>query len=182
MYQTALGKFGEPRTIVSHFHLHEGDVIADFGAGSGHYMKPLANAVGKSGSVYLCEIQKNLVEALGNKKREERIANAHPLWCDMEAQNGIKLKDGALDAGLVSNVLFQFVNKQEGLREIARTIHTGGKLFVIDWSDSFGNLGPRPQDVVTESQAQKLVLEAGFTYDHSFPAGDHHYGLVFRKQ
>ena len=118
MYPKTFGKFIDPRVVVSHFHLREGDTIADFGAGSGHYMKPLSEAVGQSGKVYLCEIQKNLVETLGNMVHESRLRNIRTLWCDLEVPQGIKISDGALDAGLLSNTLFQFANKQAGLTEI----------------------------------------------------------------
>jgi len=182
MYPTTFGKFVEPATVASHFHLREGDKVADFGAGSGHYMKPLSLAVGKSGAVYLCEIQKNLVDALGVKAREQHLVNVHPVWCDFEAPNGIKLSDGTLDAGLLSNTLFQLTNKEASLREIARVIRSGGKIFIVDWTDSFGGMGPTPELVIVEEEAKKLAEGTGFTFEHTFPAGDHHYGLIMRKQ
>lgn len=181
MYPTALGRFADPAMIVSHFHLRGGDTVADFGAGSGHYMKPLSLVVGASGKVYLTEIQKNLVEALGNKKSEARLSNVYPLWCDIEAKNGTKLGDASLDAGILSNTLFQFAHKEHALTEIHRVLRPGAKLFVIDWSESFGNLGPRPEDVVHEADAKSLITARGFSFERTFPVGDHHYGLAFRK-
>ncbi len=181
MYPKTFGKFIEPRVVVSHFHLREGDSIADFGAGSGHYMKPLSEVVGQSGKVYLCEIQKNIVETLGIMIHEARLRNVRTLWCDLEAPHGIKLQNGTLDAGLLSNTLFQFSDKRAGLTEIARTIRKGGKLFVIDWSDSFGGLGPRRDQLVSENDARTLVESIGFSIERTFPAGDHHYGLACRK-
>lgn len=181
MYPATFGKFVDPKIASSHFHLQEGDVVADFGAGSGHYMKPLAHAVGTAGKVYLCEIQKELVDALGVTAREQRLSNVFPLWCDIEALGGIKLSDGVLNAGLLSNVLFQFTNKESALREIARVMKKGGKLIVIDWTDSFGGLGPQSGAVVTEMDARKMLELAGFSYERTFPAGDHHYGIVYRK-
>ncbi len=181
MYPTTFGKFADPSIIASHFHLHEGDSVADFGAGSGHFMKPLAQAVGSGGRVYLCEIQRNLVDALTVRAHELHLTNVHPLWCDFESPNGTKLKEGTLDAGVLSNTLFQILDKEVALAEIARTLRKGGKLFIIDWTDSFGGLGPKPDHVVTEDRARSLVEGAGFTIDHSFPAGDHHYGLACRK-
>ena len=67
MAETLLGlkRFVDPNTVVSHFHIREGDVIADFGAGSGFYIEILARKVGTSGKVYACEIQKELVEKIG---------------------------------------------------------------------------------------------------------------------
>ncbi len=181
MYTPTIGKFAEPRIVCSHFHLREGDSIADFGAGSGHYMKPLSEAVGKSGKVYLCEIQKALVEGLGIKAREQHLLNVHPVWCDFETIGGTKLKDGTLDAGLISNTLFQATDKEIALKEVARVLRKGGKLFIIDWTDSFGGLGPQPGHVVREEDAKVLAQSVGFTFDRSFPAGEHHYGLAFRR-
>ncbi len=181
MYQDVKGSFADPTAIVSHFHLREGDTVADFGAGAGHYMMPLSHVVGKSGVVYLCEIQKNLVEALGNQARDQHITNVRPLWCDLERLGGIKMQDGLLDAGVLSNVLFQLHDKESALREIWRVLRKGGKLFVIDWTDSFNGLGPRSQDVVTEKQAEALLIRAGFSVERTFPSGDHHYGIACRK-
>ena len=182
MYPTTFGKFVDPSTVVTHFHLREGDTVADFGAGSGHYMSLLSVAVGQEGAVYLCEIQKELVNALLNKSRDERLTNVHPLWCDIEAENGIKLKNDALDAGVLSNTLFQFTDKVDALKEIARVMRKGGKLFIIDWTDSFGGLGPQTSAVVTPEMAKVLIEQAGFTFEHEFPTGDHHYGLLCRKK
>lgn len=182
MYPTMSGRFVEPGAVVTHFHLREGDKVADFGAGSGHYMKPLAEAVGQSGAVYLCEIQKNLVDALGIRAGEEHLQNVHPIWCDFEASGGVKLADGTLDAGLLSNTLFQLTNRDASLQEVARTIRKGGKLFIIDWTDSFGGMGPDSEHVVSEEQARALAERAGFAFEQSFPTGEHHYGLAFRKQ
>lgn len=182
MYPKTTGKFVDPNTVTSHFHLREGDVVADFGAGSGHFMRPLAQGVGKSGMVYMVEVQKGLVEALGVRARELMLSNIRTLWCDFETQGGTKLKDGLLDVGLLSNTLFQLSDKETALKEIARVLRKGAKLFVIDWSDSFGGLGPRPSDVMSEVNAKAFIVQHGFSFEHSFPAGDHHYGLAFRKE
>lgn len=175
------GTFANPEKITTHFHLREGDVIADLGAGSGQYMKPLSDAVGKSGKVYLCEIQKPLVESLGNRAQELRLSNVRTLWADLEHPDGVKVRDQELDAALLSNVLFQIEDKNAAISEIMRILRPGGKLFIIDWTDSFGGLGPRALDVVSEASTRSLFERAGFTFLSDFPAGDHHYGMTFRK-
>ncbi|MCF7815577.1 MAG: methyltransferase domain-containing protein [Candidatus Pacebacteria bacterium] len=181
MYPATFGKFIEPTTLCSHFHLREGDSVVDFGAGSGHFIKPLADLVGKSGSVYLCEIQKTLVDALGIKAQELQLSNVHPIWCDLEAVGGTKINDGSLDAGILVNTLFQLEEKNIALSEMARVLRKGGKLFIIDWTDSFGGLGPHQGSVVSESDAKTLAESCGFSFERSFPAGDHHYGIGLRK-
>lgn len=175
------GRFIEPATVATHFHLREGDAVADFGAGVGDYLKSLSAAVGKSGKVYAFEIQKNLIDTIHSLMHRERLINVYPLWSDLESLGGTKLADAVLDAGLLANTLFQLENKEVALQEIARVIRKGGKLFVIDWTDSFGGMGPHAQDVLREPQARALIEKAGFVFERSYPAGDHHYGLAFRR-
>jgi ubiquinone/menaquinone biosynthesis C-methylase UbiE len=176
-----LGQFVEPRVVVSHFHLHEGDKVADFGAGAGFYSELLSRLVGPHGRVFAVEIQKDLVEKIGDLARKKGLHNIDPKWADIEADGGVPIADGVVDAALMANTLFQIEDKGTALREVYRTLRPGGKFFVIDWTDSFGGLGPHMSQVVTEYDARAHAEAAGFTYERSFGAGDHHYGLAFRK-
>jgi ubiquinone/menaquinone biosynthesis C-methylase UbiE len=176
-----LKRFVEPSVVASHFHLTEGDVVADFGAGSGYFLRALSGAVGSSGIVYACEIQKQLVEALGRVAEEQHLPNIRPLWSDLEEIGGIPLGDSTLDTGLLINTLFQLENKPTALAEMARLHKPGATFFIIDWTESFAGLGPHPSAVVTEADARALAEAAGFSFARSFDAGDHHYGIALRK-
>jgi ubiquinone/menaquinone biosynthesis C-methylase UbiE len=183
MPSTLLGnkRFVDPSTVVTHFHIREGDVVADFGAGSGYYIEPLARLVGQTGKVYACEIQRELVNTIGTLVRSKGLHGVTPLWCDLETIGGSKIADGALDVGLMINVLFQLEDKETALAEVARTVRSGGKFFLIDWTDSFGGLGPHPDQVLSGDTARALIEGKGFVYERTFDAGDHHYGLAFRR-
>lgn len=175
-------RFANPKITSTHFHLHYGDTVADFGAGSGHFMVPLSEMVGREGTVYLCEIQRPLVDALDIYARDAHLTNIKILWGDIEILGGTKIQDGILDAGVMSNVLFQLSDRETAFKEVARVIRKGGKLFIIDWSESFGGLGPPPDMVFAENNARQFAEKSGFTFERSFPAGEHHYGIAFRKQ
>ncbi len=174
-------RFVQPEVVITHFHLREGDTVADFGAGSGYFLKPLSLAVGKEGLVYACEIQKNLVDTLDALATKENLSNVRPVWCDFEKLSGSKLDDGSLDAVLLVNTFFQVENHNTAIEEIKRVLRSGGKAIIIDWTESFGGLGQQPSDVVEQSEAERLFNENGFTTETSFDAGDHHYGVIFRK-
>jgi len=174
-------KFVIPEVVSTHFHLHEGDKVADFGAGSGFFMKVLSQAVGPEGRVYACEIQKNLVTKIGDLAHTQGLHNIDTLWCDLEANNGSKLPSDELDAGILVNTLFQIEDRPAALREIGRTIRSGGKLLVVDWTDTVPGLGPTPDHLITADDCTALLESHGFVLDHDFPAGEHHYGLAFRK-
>lgn len=172
--------FVVPEVVVSHFHLKDGDVVADFGAGSGHFLRALAKRVG-TGRVYACEIQKILVEKISYQVQTLGLTNVYPLWCDLEEPTGIKIQEGALDAAILVNTLFQIEDKEAAIQEMGRTIRSGGSLFVIDWTDSSGGLGPRQDHLVSALEATALCESNNFILERHFPAGSHHYGLAFRK-
>jgi ubiquinone/menaquinone biosynthesis C-methylase UbiE len=175
------GRFVDPHTVSTHFHIKEGDTVADLGAGSGYFMEILAKLVGVEGTVYACEIQKDLSVKLGEIARSKGLAQVSPLWSDIEELGGSKIPDGVLDVAIMVNTFFQFEDKTGALQEVSRTLRSGGKLFIIDWSESFGGLGPQPGQVVSEQEAKALAEQQAFMYERSFDAGDHHYGLALRK-
>jgi ubiquinone/menaquinone biosynthesis C-methylase UbiE len=175
------GKFVVPEIVSTHFHLKEGDKVADFGAGAGFFLKTLAEAVGPTGKVYACEIQKVLVERLGDYARLQGLSTVVPLWCDLEEMNGIKIQDNLLDAAIIVNTLFQIKLKNVMLEEARRTLRSGGVLHIIDWSESFGGLGPVQADVITKESAINLCEAQGFVFEREFEAGAHHYGFTVRK-
>jgi ubiquinone/menaquinone biosynthesis C-methylase UbiE len=178
---TLPGQFVVPEVVTTQFHLKEGDKVADLGAGSGFFLKPLSTAVGPSGTVYACEIQKALVEKLGDIARLQGIGNVVTLWCDLEEMGGIKLPNDTLDAAILVNTLFQFGLKEVALDEIRRVLRPGGVLHIIDWSESFGGIGPQPKDVITKETAITLCEARRFAFEREFPAGEHHYGFTVRK-
>lgn len=175
------GRFVEPAKVATHFYIKEGDTVADFGAGSGYFMEILAKLVGSEGKVYACEIQKELSVKLGEVARSKGLAQVHPLWCDVEELGGSKVPDGELDVAIMVNTFFQFEEKAVALQEMFRTLRSGGKLFIIDWSESFSGLGPQPDQVVSELDVKAFAEQEGFVFERGFDAGDHHYGLAFRK-
>ena len=175
------GRFVVPEIVASHFHLRKGDAVADFGAGTGHFIPYLSRMVGADGTVFACEIQKNLVETITATVREKRLGNVQVLWCDLEASGGTKLRDSAVDAGILVNTLFQIENKDAAFEEFARAIRPGGKLFVIDWTSSFSGLGPHANQVIAADDVKDLAESHRFVFERSFDAGHHHYGLAFRK-
>ena len=48
-----------PDVVATHFHLKEGDSVADFGAGS-VFLKTLSTAVGPNGKSFACENSKGV--------------------------------------------------------------------------------------------------------------------------
>lgn len=152
--------------------------VADFGAGIGAYSLPLAKRVGMSGKVYAIEVQKDLLARLSQEAVRLKISNLEVIWGDVEKAGGSKIPERSLDLVLISNVLFQSSAKYSILKEAKRILKPDGRLVIIDWEDSYGNLGPTATAIIKPAELEKILGELGFKVLKKFSAGDHHYGLV----
>lgn len=174
------GRFVDPLNIISQCHVKPGDTVADIGAGTGFFMKALVQAVGPEGVVYASEIQRPLLETLGDTARRQGYSSVQAVWGDVETVGGTKIPTDSCDVALLFNTLFQLEDVPTALAEIQRILRGGGKFIVVDWSESFAGLGPQPEQVVTAQNAINMLETAGFVFEHEFAAGDHHYGLAAR--
>lgn len=173
--------FSDPKKNIEAFSLILGMTIADLGSGSGAYCEPVAIAVGDKGKVYAVDIQKELLAKIKNDANKKHILNIEVIWGDIEKVGGTKLRDGCLDAVIASNILFQLINKEGFRAEVRRILKSDGKLFVIDWNDSFGGLGPQPASVFAAASCKNFFKD-DFSVEKEFNAGAHHYGIIFKKK
>ena len=155
--------------------------MADFGAGSGAYSLALAHRVGTSGRVYAIDVQRELLARLKKTADEHSMRTIEIIHGNLDEVGGSKLRDSYVDAVLMSNVLFQSEHAKNMIAEAVRILKPAGQLLLIDWSESFGNLGPAAGHVVRESEARDYCERAGLELDKTEKAGDHHYGLLFHK-
>ncbi len=173
--------FSEPKKNLERFGLSDGLRVADFGSGSGHYTLAASELVGESGVVYAVEIQQLLLKQVKNLSRDEHRKNIEIIHGDIEKRGGTKLADNSMDVVIMSNIFFQLEDKAAALAEAYRVLKQKGRLFFVDWSDSFGGIGPQPEYIVNEEDAQQIISENNFAFERTVAVGKHHYGLLFRK-
>src|SRR5580698_7225344 len=61
--------------VIGGLSLKPGMTVADIGAGSGLFSRPLAKAVGANGKVYAVDIQQDLLDYIDKRDKEENIRN-----------------------------------------------------------------------------------------------------------
>lgn len=173
--------FSNPRANVAEFGLIPGMKVADFGAGVGEYAMEMAQVVGGGGKIYAVEVQKEVMDRLEKEAKERHIFNIETVWGNIEKLGGTKIADQSVNVVLVANVLFQTDARYSVALEAKRILRPDGRIIIIDWSDSFGGIGPHSNQVLKIDEAKKILAEAGFKLQKEFPAGNHHYGLIFVK-
>ncbi len=171
--------FSSPRENILQLGLREGMKVGDFGAGSGHYARAAAAIVGHGGRVYAIDVQEDVLKHLKLNSHVHHQAIMEMVWGDIEKLGGTHLRDATLDAVILANTFFQIENRAELLAEMRRVLKPGGKFMVIDWAGSYGGIGPAPEKVVSEHDAEAFFINGGFHKVKSFRAGAHHYGVIF---
>ncbi|MEK7120520.1 MAG: methyltransferase domain-containing protein [Patescibacteria group bacterium] len=176
-----MDSFSDPTKNVREFGVSEGQKVADFGVGSGFYSFALSGMVGDAGKVYAVDIQKDLLTRLKDEIKRRAIKNIDVIWGDLEAEGGSNLSDDSQDAVIASNIFFQLENKEIFVSEIKRVLKKGGRVLVVDWSDSYGGMGPHIDSVISKEKILELFKQTGFSFEREIPAGEHHFGLIFKK-
>jgi ubiquinone/menaquinone biosynthesis C-methylase UbiE len=172
--------FAHPQRNVNALNIEPGMTVVDFGAGSGAYVSAIAQRLANAGHVYAVDIQQDLLRRIKNDAHKNGHKNVEIIWSDLEKQNGSKIADRHADVVLISNLLFQVEDKRALLDEAWRILKPKGKLAIIDWSESFGGMGPQKKDVFQKHDAIAMATERGFELVGEFDAGAHHYGLLLR--
>ncbi|MDD5050448.1 MAG: methyltransferase domain-containing protein [Candidatus Pacebacteria bacterium] len=173
--------FTDPEHNIQQFGLQSGARVADFGAGTGFYAFEIAKAVGGAGKVYAIDVQKDLLSKIKTEGGKRNLTNIEIVWADVEKPGGTHLRADSVDGVVISNILFQTAAKEAVLSEAKRILKSGGRALVIDWTDSFGGMGPSFDTIFPAVKARALFEKAGFVFQTQIRAGDHHYGFIFKK-
>ena len=169
--------FSDPIKNLKAFGLHEGNIVADLGAGTGYYSIAAGEIVSR-GKVYAVEIQKDFLTKIKNKIAEARLHNVETIWGNVEKLGGTKIGDNAVDAVIASNILFQVEDKESFILEIKRILKPKGRVLFIDWSEAsiMGSTSIIPKD-----KARIMFEKKGFILEREINAGEHHYGMILIK-
>lgn len=168
--------------IIQKTGIGEGMIVADFGCGSsGHFVFPLAKAVGKNGQVIAIDILKKSLDNIKRLVTSGNYHNVETVWTNVEIFNGSKLEAGSVDSVLIINTLYQSKHRSSVIREAARILRKNGTINIIDWRKISSPLGPRTEDRVDPKHLIQIGQKLGLSLEEEFFVGKYHYGLIFQK-
>jgi ubiquinone/menaquinone biosynthesis C-methylase UbiE len=175
--------FSDPNKIIEDLPVFPGNHVADLGAGSGNYVFALAKKIDSDSQsrIFAVDIQKALLERIDAESQAQGYSCVKTVWGDIEKKEGSRLRQYSMDVVFIINTLFQVEHKEILVQEAHRILKPNGILVIIDWSDSFGNIGPREDHIFTSEKARELSEHVGFLFEKTFNTGEHHYGFIVRK-
>lgn len=173
--------FSDPTENIGYLGLESGMKVVDVGAGSGHHAILIAKAVGEEGIVYAIDVQKDLLARLKSEATSEHLNNLEIVWTDIEKSEANNIRTGSVDRVFMSNVLYQIYDKQAAVGEVVRMLRPGGRIVVIDWAEASPMVAHFRDQLMLQVEAERLLVNRGLEKVSEWNPGDHHYGLVFKK-
>ena len=172
----------DPQIVVQKAQISERMSVGDLGCGrTGHFVFPVAAAVGEYGMVYAVDILKDVLGNIERRAQQENIKQIKTVWSNLEIFKATKIESSSLDVALLINILFQSNKRTEIIREAVRLLKKGGKLLIIDWKKIATPFGPSIGERLNKENLLAVCQRLGLELLEEFEAGIYHFGMVFLK-
>jgi SAM-dependent methyltransferase len=104
--------------------------VADFGAGSGHHTVKLAKLVGAKGKVYAVDIQKEMLQMIGQRMKKDKLENIELV---LSKEKDPKLPAAGVDMILMVDVYHELTYPYEVTIELVKALKPGGRLIFVEF-------------------------------------------------
>jgi ubiquinone/menaquinone biosynthesis C-methylase UbiE len=173
--------FSNPEKIIMQVGVSEGMYVADFGVGNGYYAQILAERVGDNGKVFCIDVLNEMLHKLSMDSESKSLFNMEYIWSNLENFRGSTIKKDTIDLVVIANTFFQIIKKDNVAEEAHKILREKGRVLFVEWADSYAGMGPHASHLVPKEEAISIFEKAGFKMENEIDAGEHHYGLIFRK-
>jgi len=116
--------------LMPSLEIKEGDVVADFGAGTGHHTVRLSPLVGAKGKVYAVDIQKEMIVLLQKRLKQEKLTNVQLI---QNTEKDPKLPPSSIDMILMVDVYHELTYPYENTVELIKALKPGGRLVFVEF-------------------------------------------------
>lgn len=147
--------------VLSDLSLKPGMVIADIGAGSGLFSRPLAKAVAPAGKVYAVDIQQDLLDHINQRNKEENIRNIQTVLGEYDDP---KLPARNVDLAFINDVLHHIQHRAVYLKALGTYIKPSGRIAIIEMNKDDPNTPHKkqPELLVAREEILQWMSDAGF--------------------
>ncbi len=152
------------KKVIETLKLKPGQVVADLGAGSGLFARPIAQHLGNKGLVYAIDIDPGLLKHIEKTATEQKISNIKTV---LGAEDDAKIPT-KVDVIIIFDTVHHISNQATYVKGLKKYLKRGGRVAIIDFSENW----PAGHESMKYSLAQLegWMKDAGFkrTEKHDF--------------
>ena len=119
----------QPDKVIATLNLHPGEVVADLGSGGGYFTFKLARAVAPSGKVYAVDVDKDMIELIAKRLKEESGNNVETI---LATATDPLLPQTGVDLIFTVNTYHHIADRLAYFANVRKYLRPGGRIAIID--------------------------------------------------
>src|SRR4051795_807483 len=153
-----------PHPLITRPHLREalapqpGERILEVGPGTGYYALPVAEWLGRDGTLEGFDLQPEMLDHTLGRAREAGLGNLVATQGDAQA---LPHADDGVDGAYLVTVLGEIPDQEAALRELARVVRPGGRVVVGEVIGDPHWVSPRALERRAEAAGLRLERRIG---------------------
>lgn len=160
--------------VIDVLDLQPGEVVADLGAGSGLFTRPIAREIGADGTVYAIDIDSALLAHIDETARQAGLDNIETVLAseyDPRIPEDVSLV-------LICDTLHHIDNRPAYLQTLRQYLKAGARIAIIDFERNW----PPGHDENKFTMAELLTWmdDAGYRKDKKFDFLEDNFFITFR--
>jgi ubiquinone/menaquinone biosynthesis C-methylase UbiE len=168
-----------PADVMAALELHNGEVVADLGAGSGYFTFRMAPKVGKTGRVFAVEIQDEMIETLRRRAADQKITNVEIV---KGAESDPHLPANGVDLVLMVDVYHELAYPYEIMTAVRRALRPQGRVVFVEYRKEDPKVRIKELHKMSVEQLDKEMQAVGFARLRTVETLPQQHIVVFEKQ
>jgi len=119
--------------VVEALKIAPGQRVADLGAGSGLFTRPIAKIVGERGAVFAIDVDPELLKHVEKTAREQQLSNIRTV---LAGEDDPKIPE-PVELIAIIDTLHHINNRAVYLRNLRRYLRPQGRIAIIDFSETW---------------------------------------------
>lgn len=168
-----------PDQAVAALELQPGQMVADFGAGTGYFTWRLARAVGPTGRVFAVDIQPEMLDRLRANLAARGVTNVHTV---LATEQDPRLPAASLDLVLLADVYHELAWPHEVLTALCRALKPGGRVAFVEYRAEDPAVPIKPLHKMSEAQILREAAPHPLEWVMSMRSLPWQHLVIFRKR
>jgi ubiquinone/menaquinone biosynthesis C-methylase UbiE len=120
----------QPDKVITALEIHPGDVVVDLGSGGGYFTFRLADAVGAAGKIYAVDIDRDMVDLVAKRVRDEGRSNINAVLAKPDDPS---LPKAGVDLVFTSNTYHHIDQRIGYFANLRKYLRLGARVAIIDF-------------------------------------------------
>lgn len=142
-----------------------GSSVCDFGCGNGYHTLPMAEAVGKDGTVYAVDLQPQMLTLLKKRCDQQRLDNVKYVQATLDDP---KLPPASCDQVLLVDVYHELSHPVRVMAHLRRALKPAGRVVLVEFRAEDPDVPIKPEHMMTKAQVVREMASHGFALVEEF--------------